>query len=427
MKKLYILAVSLFTGVLSAQSYTPASEDVFLFSSGEKEVFKVVFDELTMNQAESAFKEYLKNYKAKVESVKGVSGEYLANDLLLSDVNQGSTNLIVKFTELEGDAGMYIHYLHDQQTVTSANTPDEVLAYKQFTERIADKAVFIAFEELIKAKKNLIKEKEKELNGLEKDELKANENIGKSRQSIKHSESTLTMLAGQLENQRNLLAAKTKQVNEKEVEIASVDVKALEAQIKEKEKENKSLVSDIEKAREEMAKITGDLAIENINLDNQRKSIQAQKDLLGTSDDKKMLKDIQSLEKEQAKLLTTIAEMEGTIANKDASILSMQGEMKANASQIAKIQGKITEHNEDALKEQLKLLEKDLKSFENDVDKTTKEISKENVNIANEEENIRQAEGEIVRLKDAQLNKKEEIKQANKALQDLESKQGEYK
>lgn len=37
------------------------------------------------------------------------------------------------------------------------------------------------------------------------------------------------------------------------------------------------------------------------------------------------------------------------------------------------------------------------------------------------------AEGEIVRLKDAQLNKKEEIKQANKALQDLESKQGEYK
>ncbi len=345
----------------------------------------------------------------------------------MSDVNQGSTNLIVKFTELEGDAGMYIHYLHDQQTVSSATTPEEVLAYKQFTERIADKAVFIAFEELIKAKKNLIKDKEKELNGLEKDELKANENIGKSRQSIKHSESTLTMLAGQLENQRNLLAAKAKQVNEKEAEIASVDVKALEAQIKEKEKENKSLVSDIEKAREEMAKITGDLAIENINLDNQRKSIQAQKDLLGTSDDKKMLKDIQSLEKEQAKLLTTIAEMEGTIANKDASILSMQGEMKANASQIAKIQGKITEHNEDALKEQLKLLEKDLKSFENDVDKTTKEISKENVNIANEEENIRQAEGEIVRLKDAQLNKKEEIKQANKALQDLESKQGEYK
>ncbi len=61
MKKLYILTASLFTGVLLAQSYTPASEEVFLFSSGEKEVFKVVFDELTMNQAESAFKEYLKN------------------------------------------------------------------------------------------------------------------------------------------------------------------------------------------------------------------------------------------------------------------------------------------------------------------------------------------------------------------------------
>lgn len=427
MRKLYILLASLFTGGLMAQSYTPVSKDYFAFSSGEKEVFKVVFDEVTMSEAESSFKDYLKNYKAKVESVKGASNEYEVNEVRLSDINQGTTNMVVKFTELEGDASMYIHYLFNEQIVSSANTPGEVAGYEKFTEAIADKAVHLAFDDLVKAQKNDIKDKEKELNALEKDEVKENEAIGKAKKSIKDSESALITLKGQLKNQQDLVAAKMQQVNEKEAEIASVDVKALEGQIKDLEKENKSLTKDIEKAREGIAKTTGEIAMENANVETLRKTIQAQKDLLGVTADKKTLKEIQSLEKDEAKLLGEIAKMKGEIANEEASIVSMEGEIKANTSQMAKIQGKITAHNVDALKDQLKLLEKDLKNLENDADKIAKDISKENENISKEEENIRKAEGEISRLKDEQLVKKEEIKAANQVLQELQKKQAAFK
>ena len=135
-------------------------------------MFKATFEEVSMSEAESAFKAYLKNYKAKVSPVKGASNEYQIEEVKLSDVNQGVTSMHVKFTEVEGNASMYVNYVLDGKMVSRENTPDEFEGYLNFTNSIADKGVYYAYDELINAQEGVIKSLEKELKSFEKDEVK---------------------------------------------------------------------------------------------------------------------------------------------------------------------------------------------------------------------------------------------------------------
>lgn len=428
MIKIKLLLASLlgFAG-LYAQSYIPVTNEYFAFSTGEKEVFKTTFNQVSLAEAEGAFKDYLKNYKSKIEPVKGISNEYQIAEVLLSDINQAKTAMFVKFTELEGNASIYIHYLNNGKIVSKGNTPNEFDGYTKFTEAIADKSVFSAFESLIKTQSIKVKAKEKELNSIEKDEVKEHDAIGKAKKSIKDSKVMISTLEGQYKNQQSMLASKQKQVGDKQSEIASVDIKTLDGQINDLEKENKSFVKDLEKAREESAKISGEKAVLNVTLETQNKAIKAQKDLLAVTGDKKAMKEVQSMEKDAAILIGEIEEKKGEIAIEAAAARTAQEKIDAYNIQIVSIQKKIASHSENALKDQLKLLEKDLKDLENEADKIVKDTSKENDNVTKEEEGIRQSEAEIQRLKEAQSMKKSEISEATEVLNDLASEQAKFK
>ena len=428
MKKINLIIITLlaFTG-MQAQTYTPVSSEYFAYSTGEKEVMKASFDQVSINQVEAALKDYLKNYKAKLDGVKGVGDEYTVTDVVVSDINQNQTTMAIKLTELEGNATMYIHYLTNGKIVSQKNTPSEFEGYKKLTEAISNKAVFYAYDEVIEAQNNVLKEKQKELKGLEKDEKNAHNSIGNAKKSIKDSEVAITSLKGALSNQQALVATKTQQVGNKEAEIASVNVKTLEGEIKDIEKENKSFDKEIVKAREDIAKVNGEIAIESTNLETLRKGIEAQKNVLAVTADKKTLKEIQSLQKDETKIIGGIEELKGENANTQASINKNLGAIEANKVKIASIQSKISSHSEDALKDQLKILEKDLKDLQKEQGKIEKDLEKENSNITKEEENIRQSEAEIEKLKAAQVEKKSEIKTVETEIKNTETTQGKFK
>ena len=251
------IASVLFALGLQAQSYNPTTNEYFTFSTGEKEVFKTIFNQVSAKQVQTAFDEYLKNYKTKLSAVKGVDGEYTVTEAVLSDINPLNTTMAVKITELEGNATLYVHYLTNGKIVSSNNTPSEFGGYATFTKAIANKAVFVAFDDKIKAENNVLNEREKELKSLEKDEEKQHDAIGKANKSIKDSQSAISALQGTLKNQQAAVAAKAKQVSDKNNEIASVNVKTLESNIKDLEKTNAGIIKEKDKAREEMAKING--------------------------------------------------------------------------------------------------------------------------------------------------------------------------
>ena len=104
-----------------------------------------------------------------------------------------------------------------------------------------------------------------------------------------------------------------------------------------------------------------------------------------------------------------------------------QREMNSNKERVGAYQAEIASHSEAALKDQLKILEKDLKDGQSEEKKNLKDIEKENDNVTRQEESIRQAEAEIVSIKNAQTAKKEEISTKEEALKSLQATQAKYK
>lgn len=428
MKKIPLLILfSLISIGAIAQSYNPITNENFTFSTGEKEVFKTSFNKVSAEEVITAVKEYLKNYKARVEPVKGFDNEYVVSDVALSDINQSATTMNIKITELEGNATLYIHYLTNSKIVSKDNTPSEFDGYVKFTQALDNKATFIAYDAVVNLQSNVVEGKQNDLKGLEKDEEKQYDAIGKAIKSINDSKTSIISLEGSLKTTQALVAAKTQQVGDKQAEIAAVNIKTLESNIKDIEKENKIFVKDIEKSREDMAKINGENAVLDTELATNRSAIAAQKQLFAASADKKIMKEVQSLEKEAAKIMGEIEEKKGEIQNTEAAIITSQKQINGNNNRIFTIQKQITSHSEDALKDQLKILEKDLKDLDSEEKKNVKDIEKENDNITKQEEGIRQAEGEIASAKNAQAALKVEISSEQSQLKDLKSTQLKFK
>jgi len=427
MKKINLLLIVLLTfSSAIAQNYAPVSTEQFTFSTGAKEVFKTTFSQVNKKQVESALKDYLKNYKAKLTGVKGASDEYTVTDVVLTNINQTTTNMTIKLSEVEENATMYIEYVNNGIVINS-KTPEQFTAYKEFTEAIANKAVFYAYDDVIATKEDELKTKEKELKGLEKDEKNENNNIANAEKSIKDSESAITSLNGNLAQQQSLVANKKQEVSDKEAEIASLSVKTLESNIKDIEKDNKSLEKDIEKERENIAKVNGEIAIEATNLENLRKQIEVQKEMLAVTADKKTLKEVQSLQKDETKIIGEIEELKGENNISQANIDKNLTAIETNNARISSIRAQIASHNEDALKDQLKILEKDLKDLEKEQSKIEKEIEKENSNIAKQEDNIRKAKTEIQNLQAAQASASTEIKTMESDIKSTKSTQAKFK
>ena len=104
--------------------------------------------------------------------------------------------------------------------------------------------------------------------------------------------------------------------------------------------------------------------------------------------------------------------MQAEIKTIETEIETVNARKGTNGEKIAELQTKISTHNEDALKEQLKLLQKDSKDAESAEKDIAKSIEKETSSIEKNKVGIKASELNIATLKTSQEAKKAEIAKA---------------
>lgn len=382
MKKILLsTALLLSASMMFAQSVSSITEQEFTFSSGKKEVVKVMFKDVNASNLETAIEDYFKkNYKAKVSGIKKTDKEFEVSDFKATDIQQKLTSAIFKVQELDGNGILYIHYKSDGYVVSSANTPDIFPSYKTMTQKIADVAVSYSYNDVIELRGKELATQEKELAAFIKTEDKESDAIDKSINEIKASETAIIGLDKDLASQKVIVAEKLKLVEDKKVEMSTVNVKSLEKNIK-----------DVE------------------------------------ADTKKANKEIESVNKEIASKTAEIAKLQSEITTLEASIEPANVRISENNDKIVEVKKQIAEFNEDALKDQLKVLEKESKTAISEESKLAKSIDKEKASIEKNNGKIKDSKAEIVALKASQAAKQVEIDKTKDVLKELNLKVSKLK
>jgi hypothetical protein len=378
MKKYILLSTVLFISatMLFAQTVNSISEQEFTFSSGQKEVVKIMFKDVNAANLEMAIVDYFKkNYKAKVSGIKKTEKEFIVSNFKATDIQQKMTSAVFKVQELDGNAIFYIHYKSDGYVVSSKNTPDIYPSYKSMTEKIGALAVAYSYNDVIELRKKDLALQENALSGFIKSENKQSDAIDKSTNEIKSSETAIKGLESDLAAQKVIVLEKVKLVEDKKVEMSTVNVKSLEKSIKEVE-----------------------------------------------SDSKKATKEIEGVIKDIASKNAEIAKLHSEIVTLDSSIEPINTRISSNTSKIEDVNKQIAEFNEDALKDQLKMLEKDSKTAVSHESKFAKSIDKEKASIEKNNAKIKDAQTEIFTLKAAEASKQIEIDKTNDLLKALQYK-----
>lgn len=237
---------------VNSQNFTEVSSTEFNFSSGTLPVIQTQFDNVEKGNVEKALKIVFKDYKAKVSAMKDAEDEYLVSEFLLES-NQKKSKGKFKITESNGNATLYSHFANEESVISEEKTPTEINNYKKIVKDIANKSVKLVYDELIEKQKNDIKSQRKKINQAKKNQESQHKNISKYTSSIKNSEQKIESLSQSLSTQEGLIIKNDERVKSKESEIASKSIKGMQKNISELEKDNKSLLKEINKHKEKIA------------------------------------------------------------------------------------------------------------------------------------------------------------------------------
>jgi chromosome segregation ATPase len=285
-------------------------------------------------------------------------------------------------------------------------------------EIIAKKACSITFESLIDKQNEAIKSLNKELESIQKDEDKHHKNIGKYERDINLSKDKIENNKINLSSQDLLINKNNELLKNKEREIASKNVKSMTSNIKELEKSNKSLNKSIEKHQQKIAEINGQIAMDQSALKGNEAEINTLKNTINV--DKEGRKILKKLNKENLKYIGSIETYKVSITDEENKIKELEIQKLNHQTEINNIKNNISIHNEDALINQLKLIEKEAKTLLATKKDIEKDIEKEYRSINQNSENIRLSKKEIEILKEKQITMKESISKSEMEFKELE-------
>ena len=244
---------------LSAQKFSEGIQSDYIFSEGSVPALQILFDKISKNNVETAAKEVFKKYDSKLSAVKDVEDEFQISDFILKE-NQKLSRGKVKIIETNGNVTMYAFFKTNESIVSEELTPNDILHYKNLVKTIAKKAVFNEYEILMKEQEKELKDEKKKLSECEKDEANEHKNIVKNNITIKNSEQEIEQLTSAISNKELAISKNNELLKAKEGEIAGKSVKSINTSISDLKKENKSLYKSIEKHKENIAEIKGEIA-----------------------------------------------------------------------------------------------------------------------------------------------------------------------
>ena len=409
---------------LTGQNFTEGIPIEYAFSTGKSPVLQVRFDKVSKDNIKEASKEVFKKHDAKLSAVKNADYEFIVSEFRLEE-NQKVSYGKLKILETNGNSNLYAFFKTNESEMSDKLTPNDIVFYKNLVKDIAKKAVVNEYQMHINKQEKKLKDENKTLKNLLKDEEGEHKNIGKYKNTITNSEHEIEQLKIALSNQELSITKNNDLLKAKESEIAGKSVKSLNSDISEIKKENKSLHKTIVKHKEKIAKIKGKIAILNSILkgnDTEKLNLKASENI-----DKKVRKRLKKLNKAGLKTLGEVEENKILIINEENNIVKLEDEIKTGQSKIDLLQAEIAEHNEDALKDQLSLLEKESKRLTSEKRSYEKKLKKANEKVNDNNEKIRLSEDKIKNLKATQEEQKNKIEVSKKKLKQTQNAKNKFK
>jgi hypothetical protein len=400
-----------------AQNFTVSTSPDYHFSWGTAPVIISHFENVPKSHLKSSLKEVFGNYNTNITPTKDAEDEYEVSNFTL-ETNQKQSQAKIKLQEINGNTSMYTSFSNTESIISEEKTPNEINYYKDLVEIIAKKACSITFESLIDKQNEAIKSLNKELESIQKDEDKHHKNIGKYERDINLSKDKIENNKINLSSQDLLINKNNELLKNKEREIASKNVKSMTSNIKELEKSNKSLNKSIEKHQQKIAEINGQIAMDQSALKGNEAEINTLKNTINV--DKEGRKILKKLNKENLKYIGSIETYKVSITDEENKIKELEIQKLNHQTEINNIKNNISIHNEDALINQLKLIEKEAKTLLATKKDIEKDIEKEYRSINQNSENIRLSKKEIEILKEKQITMKESISKSEMEFKELE-------
>ncbi len=418
MKKL-LLSLIIGFSILNAsgQDISEVTESEFPFTVGKMHVYQVQVTNAKVKHFTDIISENLKLYKAKLKPVKGSDDEYYVEGILVPDVSHEPVSLVYKIQQLDGAARLMVNIKIGTDEVNSESPTEMHERALAYPERLAKKVSIQVLNEQVAGKRLAMADLVKEMDGLTEEKTEIELGILEAQNAITAAETGITNNEAAIVALDEQIGYKNTDMQQYQMELASVDVKGYETQIKEHEKMIESIRKTIEKLNGEMVKIKADMA----GLENEQASIESEikskSELLAM--DPKLSKDINGLNKDLNKITSEIAGKNSELSLVESEIGTYQGQIETEQATIAEIKTKLNAHDEDHIEEQIKGVEKAIKDLEKQKEDIGKDSMKKQESIYGSKAKISEMEVNKASIESAIAAKQIEIDAAEAEINEL--------
>lgn len=417
-----------------------------------KKGFQVMLPGSTVKDAEASIKDFLKVYKPKIDYADKTKAEWLASQAIIPTLNAAPVDIYFNVQPSGNDAVMYL-FFNLGNSYVAAGVPDKysaaIVIVKKITAKIAYDKTQVQIDSTIYQQKIL----EKELSNLEGNQKSIESSIEKNKKSIVDNQNNIKENERAIERSKSEQTALMAQISAEKIALASMNpdalrdrIRALDSEIKDLEKTNEKLNTDIADKKGKISTTQSLLATNKVTIDNNAKQLETlktQKNQDATSGlDPKVVKErikilddqMRDIAKNNEKLTADNVKSDGDIQRLNAEISTANGQIQNNQMNIQNksrektaTQQKITNNS---LDDRMKKLE-DMQKSSDRLTKDQEKLAKDTDDIKSEieklnQENLTKQTVDIAKSRSDQATKTKEIDQVKLDVQHLKNMQQSY-
>lgn len=445
---LLFISLLLFVSPIFAQ----IKYDIKDIEQSVKKGFQVILPGSTVKDAEASIKDFLKVYKPKIDYADKTKAEWLASQAIIPTLNAAPVDIYFNVQPSGNDAVMYL-FFNLGNSYLAAGVPDKyaaaIVIVKQITAKIAYDKTQVQIDSTINQQKIL----EKELSNLESNQKSIESSIEKNKKSIADNQNKIKENERAIERSKSDQSALMAQISAEKTALASMNpdalrdrIKTLDSEIKDLEKTNEKLNTDIADKKGKISTTQSLIATNKVTIEynaKQLETLKTQKNQDATSAlDPKVVKErikilddqMRDIAKNNEKLTADNVKSDGDIQRLNAEISTANGQIQNNQMNIqnktrekTETQQKITNNS---LDDRMKKLE-DMQKSSDRLTKDQEKLAKDNDDIKSEieklnQENLTKQTVDIGKSRSDQATKTKEIDQVKLDVQYLKNLQQSY-
>ena len=417
-----------------------------------KKGFQTTLPGSNVKDAEASVKDFLKVYKAKIDYADKNKAEWLASQAIIPALNAAPVDIYFNVLPSGNDAVLNI-FFNVGNSYVSSGVPDKYATALSIVKQITAKIAFDKTQVQIDSAMNQQKILEKDFSNLENNQKSIESSIEKNKKSIVDNQNKIKENERAIERSKSDQSALLAQLTAEKTALASMNpdalrdrIKTLDIEIKDLEKTNEKLNTDIADKKGKISTTQSLIATNKVTLENNAKQLETlktQKNQDGASGlDPKVVKErikilddqMRDIAKNNEKLTADNVKSDGDIQRLNAEISTANGQIQNNQMNIqnktrekTETQQKITNNS---LDDRMKKVDEMQKSYDR-MTKDQEKLTKDNDALKSEiekmnQENLTKQTVDIVKNKSDQAAKTKEIDKVKMDVQQLKTVQQSY-